>query len=135
MCFSINVQVRRLGGAYGAKISRATQTACACALACHKLRRPTRMVMSIEDNMRCVGKRPSSYIEYDVSVNDMGKIQKLEANYYANAGHTFNDTNSLQGCIYFHNCYDMSTWDVSGTDTLTDLPSNTYCRAPGWFQT
>lgn len=81
--------------------------------------------------MRAVGKRPSSHLEYDLSVNDMGKIQKLEATYWANAGHTCNDTNALQGCFFLCNAYDPSTWTVTGNDAVTDLPSNTFCRAPG----
>lgn len=81
--------------------------------------------------MRSVGKRPSSYVEYDLSVNAMGKVQKLEATYYANAGCTVNDSNAPQGCFFFHNAYDPTVWDVAGVDCVTDLPSNTYCRAPG----
>ncbi|XP_058788859.1 xanthine dehydrogenase/oxidase-like isoform X2 [Phymastichus coffea] len=128
---SINVKVRRLGGSYGAKISRATQIACACALACHLLNRPARLVMSIEDNMRMVGKRTPAYIEYDLTVDDNGKIQQLDANYWGNCGAVFNESHSMLTIFNLCNCYDPSTWNMVGYDVKTDLPSNTWCRAPG----
>lgn len=28
-------------------------------------------------------------------------------------------------------CYDYSTWTYQGFEVKTDLPSNTFCRAPG----
>ncbi|XP_058788820.1 xanthine dehydrogenase/oxidase-like [Phymastichus coffea] len=128
---SINVSVRRLGGAYGAKISRATQIACACALACHLLNRPTRLVMSIEDNMRTIGKRTSAYVEYDLTVDDDGKIQELNGNYWGNCGAAFNESHALITIHHFYNCYDNSTWNMTGFDVITDVPSNTWCRSPG----
>jgi xanthine dehydrogenase molybdopterin-binding subunit B len=60
------VQVRRLGGAYGAKISRPNQIAAACAVAANKLNRPVRLVMDLASNMRMVGKRLPYLAKYKV---------------------------------------------------------------------
>ncbi|XP_008216630.2 xanthine dehydrogenase [Nasonia vitripennis] len=128
---SINLKVRRLGGSYGCKISRSCLAACACALACHKLNRPARLVMSIEDNMRSIGKRVPAYMEYEVSTNDEGKIQQLNGTYYGNVGCSFNETHSIVAIYHFYNCYDPASWNMIGNDVKTDLPSNTWCRAPG----
>ena len=128
---SINMIVRRLGGSYGSKITRAGHAACAAALVCHLLNRPARLVMSIEDNMRMIGKRVPAYLEYDVSVNDAGMIQQLDGTYYGNVGASFNETHSLSAVTHFYNCYDPSTWNMIGKDVRTDVPSNTWCRAPG----
>ena len=65
-CCSINMQVRRIGGGFGAKITRSAQVALACALAAHKLRRPVRMVLSLETNLESIGKRDPSYCNYEV---------------------------------------------------------------------
>ncbi|XP_043603195.1 indole-3-acetaldehyde oxidase-like isoform X2 [Bombus pyrosoma] len=128
---SINIKVRRLGGGYGAKISRATHVACACALVCYKLNRPARFVMSIESNMQAIGKRYDTRQEYEVGVDDDGRIQYLNANYWSNAGCNFNEFHAPIVALHINSCYEYSTWAYKGFEVKTDLPSNTYCRAPG----
>jgi xanthine dehydrogenase molybdopterin-binding subunit B len=64
---SINIKVRRLGGGYGAKISRNALISAACALAAHKLNRPVRFVMNLETNMAAIGKRCNGTFDYQVS--------------------------------------------------------------------
>jgi xanthine dehydrogenase/oxidase len=64
---SINIKVRRLGGGYGAKISRNALISTACALAAHKLHRPVRLVMNLETNMAAIGKRYDAAFDYEVS--------------------------------------------------------------------
>lgn len=64
--FRVNVIVRRVGGAYGSKISRQCQIACAAALVSHLQGKTCRFVMSIEDNMRVVGKRVPTYCNFEV---------------------------------------------------------------------
>lgn len=129
--FRVNVQVRRLGGGYGAKISRSTQTTCACALVAHKLNRPARIVLTIEDNMRHAGKRPFFLQQYEVGVNDDGVIQYMNSHQWSTAGWSFNEFNSPFVYHHLSSCYDASTWTTAHVDIKTDTPSNTYCRAPG----
>lgn len=62
----VNVELRRCGGAFGAKITRANIVACACALAAHILQKPVRMVMTLETNMRAVGGRYLNFVQYEV---------------------------------------------------------------------
>ncbi|CAK9818034.1 Indole-3-acetaldehyde oxidase [Anthophora plagiata] len=128
---SINIQVRRLGGAYGAKISRATYVACACALVCYKLNRPARFVMTIESNMMAVGKRYDTKQEYEIGVDDNGLIQYWESKHWGNSGCNFNEFHAPLVVEHMKSCYDSSTWSSKGFEAKTDLPSNTWCRAPG----
>ncbi|EFN85872.1 Xanthine dehydrogenase/oxidase [Harpegnathos saltator] len=128
---TINISVKRIGGGYGAKISRNMQVACACALVCHKLNRPARFVLSIESNMMSAGKRCASRQEYEVGVDDNGVIQYLNSNSWSNSGCSFNELHSFIISWHLENCYTSDTWTCDGYDTRTDLPSNTYCRAPG----
>ncbi|XP_066997187.2 xanthine dehydrogenase [Anabrus simplex] len=128
---SININVRRLGGAYGAKISRATHVASACAVAAHALNRPVRFILSIEDNMKSMGKRFACACDYEVGVDDDGVIKYMDTTIYENSGFCFNESVSALTIHHFTNCYDSSTWAVKGVAVRTDLPSNTYCRAPG----
>lgn len=59
--------MRRLGGSYGGKIGRSALPAGVCALAAYIQRRPVRMVMQLESNMKWLGKRNPMYTKYDVS--------------------------------------------------------------------
>ncbi|XP_076651937.1 uncharacterized protein LOC143358591 [Halictus rubicundus] len=127
---SINIQVRRLGGGYGAKISRAGQIACACALVSYKLNRPARFIMTIESNMQTIGKRFDTRQDYEVGVDDNGRIQYLNAKVWGNAGCNFNEAHEYFTLEHMKNCYDASTWTCDGYEAKTDLPNNTYCRAP-----
>lgn len=63
----IDVHVRRLGGAYGMKISRASQSAVACALVTKLLNRPCRFIQSLTTNMRAVGKRFACAVDFEAS--------------------------------------------------------------------
>lgn len=65
---SVNICVRRCGGGYGAKLGRSAITAEVCALAAQKLNKPVRMVMQLELNMQCIGKRYPMYAKYEVRV-------------------------------------------------------------------
>ncbi|XP_023246390.1 xanthine dehydrogenase/oxidase-like [Copidosoma floridanum] len=129
---TINFRLKRVGGAYGCKITRPAHPACACALVAYKLNRPARLIMSIEDMMKSMGKRSPAYLHYDVGVNEMGKIQFSNLHYFSNEGYSFNDAVLLMEITKgLQNCYDYSTWNMIGYHLKTDLPCNTWCRAPG----
>ncbi|CAH2056999.1 unnamed protein product, partial [Iphiclides podalirius] len=61
----INVTIPRLGGGFGAKISRASMITCACALVTFLTNRPCRFVMSMQANMRMLGKRNPSTVDFE----------------------------------------------------------------------
>ena len=65
---SINVQVKRLGGAYGAKITLPTALASAATVAANKLRKPVRLWINMEDNMCMLGKRTPYLFDYQVTL-------------------------------------------------------------------
>lgn len=127
---SLNVSVRRIGGGYGGKASRAVQVACACALACHLTKRPVRLVMTIETNMAVVGKRYGVVSNYKAEVTPEGRILRLHNEFLHDAGCNSNEApDFMQG--YYGNCYNKDVWCVVSKTALTDSASNTWCRAPG----
>ncbi|XP_058053764.1 xanthine dehydrogenase/oxidase-like [Anopheles bellator] len=127
---SLNLYVRRLGGGYGSKGTRATLIACAAALAAHKTQRPVRLVLTLEANMEAIGKRYGVVSDYQVDVEKDGKITKLHNEYVHDSGSCLNE--SMGHCAqFFQNCYDNKAWKTVAKAAVTDSASNTWCRAPG----
>ncbi|EDW59395.1 uncharacterized protein AOX3 [Drosophila virilis] len=130
----VQLQVRRLGGAYGCKISRGNQVACAASLAAYKLNRPVRFVQSLESMMDVNGKRWACRSDYQFHVLATGKIVGLENDFYEDAGWNSNESPiSGESTSTAANCYDFTdaNYKVNGNAVLTDAPSSTWCRAPG----
>lgn len=127
----INLIMRRVGGAYGAKITRAGQVACACALGAHLSGRPVRFVLTIESNMTTVGKRYALVSDYEVDIDDDGKVQRLHNNFAEDFGCSPNEPIPYFTTDALANCYSDAAWTVKSQIALTDAPSHTFCRAPG----
>lgn len=64
--FRVNVEVRRLGGGFGAKLTRNSAVAAACALAAYKLGKPVRVSLDMSGNMDMIGKRTEYFTDYKV---------------------------------------------------------------------
>ncbi|XP_062550716.1 uncharacterized protein LOC134215576 [Armigeres subalbatus] len=128
---SINLTVRRLGGAYGAKSTRPAHIACACAVAAKLTQRPVRMVLSIETSMSAIGKRIGCLSEYEVDVDDTGIINRLHNTFTHDGGSTINENLAYLTSDMFKNCYRTDKWNLVGNVARTDVPSNTWCRCPG----
>ncbi|CAB3221197.1 unnamed protein product, partial [Arctia plantaginis] len=127
----IVVKVRRLGGAFGGKISRGAQVAAACALAAKKLNVPCRFILPLQTNMSMIGKRMPAQCDYEVDIDDNGKIQYLNATIVEDKGCTANEDILYFTAAGFPNCYNTETWTLRTANVLTNLPSNSFARAPG----
>ena len=129
----ITVGLRRAGGSYGAKITRGTLIACAGAVAAYKTNRPIRVILDLNTNMESVGKRNPYLANYKIGVNSDGKVQALEIMYYNNGGSTVDGTIvSMDMCLTTSdNAYYFPNFSATGTCCRTNLPANTYMRAPG----
>uniref|UniRef100_A0A182NGV4 Indole-3-acetaldehyde oxidase n=1 Tax=Anopheles dirus TaxID=7168 RepID=A0A182NGV4_9DIPT len=128
---TLNLFVRRVGGAYGAKLTRATQIACACAVAAHRTRVPVRMILPLETAMAGSGKRCGSVSEYEASFDAAGRISRLSHTYIHDAGASLNAMLGAMTSDLFKNCYRTDVWKLRGKIARTDCPPNTWARAPG----
>lgn len=131
---SINMQVKRLGGGFGCKITRSSLVAGACALAAYKLNRPVKIVLDLETNMECIGKRSAALSFYEVGFDEEGKIQELKISVYNDVGSSFNDPASMLIPSGLQNTYDFSTWKIDIYTVLTDNASSAWMRAPGTIE-
>lgn len=129
----MNIKVKRLGGAFGAKIMRNGVVSCAVALAAYKLRKPVKMRMSLEKNMRVIGKRYPLYVQYDAGVNAKGVIQYLNAKLYSDFGVGGNEPVDSMLVDMFQNCYISDTWSFSTYVVNTETHANCWTRAPGTY--
>lgn len=127
----INMQVRRVGGGYGGKISRSTHISCATAVAAFLLNRPVRFVMTLEQNMTIIGKRYSCFNDYELEVDANGVIQKLSNDFIQDYGCSPNEPVHFNSSALFKNCYDFKYWNINPKAVINEAPSNTWCRAPG----
>ncbi|XP_067656035.1 uncharacterized protein [Haliotis asinina] len=127
----INVTVRRLGGSYGSKITRATLPACAASLAAHILRRPVRLAMNFHTNMKTIGKRFPYLADYTVGVNNDGKLNGIQLTVNADCGSSPNDNGFVIFGPCMDNAYFCPTWDFKAVLLKTNLPANTATRSPG----
>ncbi|XP_053662777.1 xanthine dehydrogenase/oxidase-like [Anopheles marshallii] len=128
---SLNFTIRRLGGSYGGKLTRAGQIAGACALAALLTKRPVRFVMTMESNVETIGKRCGCFSSYQVNVDNEGNIKQLSNNFLQDYGSSRNDDVLTFTNDAFNLSYNSSTWTFKGKPILTDAPSNTFARAPG----
>jgi len=130
----VNVIVRRLGGAYGGKISRATHVAAACAIAASALNKPVRIQLDLATNMTMVGGRLPYYCKYKAGVDEKGLLLAVDMSIYSDCGHNFNEGTAFFAASFAKNCYSSKSWKLRPYLIKTDTPSNTYCRAPGTTQ-
>jgi len=130
----ITVDVKRVGGAYGGKITRASWTAIASAFAAYKLNQPVRLVLDLNTNMNLIGKRHAFEARYKMGFKNDGTIMALDVSFYANGGSklSFNGPADMFPCLAAcDNCYNIPNYRGMGYLCRTNTPTNTSCRAPG----
>ncbi|XP_031636493.1 xanthine dehydrogenase-like [Contarinia nasturtii] len=130
---------KRCGGGYGAKVTRVSQVACACAVACHLLRMPVRFVMNIESNMTIMGKRYGCAVEYDLKIDSAtGRLTELKPLAVTlDFGYSMNDDTSgfMLHCMMSLGYAHAREWLMNINRLKTDAPSATWARSPGTTET
>jgi xanthine dehydrogenase large subunit len=104
---AVTVEVRRMGGAFGGKESQATIIAGIAAVLAWKARRPVKLRLPREDDMRATGKRHPFLIRYDVGFDPDGRILALDLTLAANAGNVADHTPAVltRALCHADNCY------------------------------
>ncbi|OJK04181.1 hypothetical protein ASPACDRAFT_75671 [Aspergillus aculeatus ATCC 16872] len=126
-------RVKRLGGGFGGKETRSIQLAGICATAAAKLKRPVRCMLNRDEDIITSGQRHPFYCRWKVAVDGEGKLLALDADVYANGGHTQDlsgavverSLSHIDGVYRFPNVY------VRGHICKTNTVSNTAFRGFG----
>ena len=130
---NIEVDVLRLGGAFGGKEDQATHWASMSALAAYKLNKPVKLVLNRMDDIRMTGKRHPYSSDYKIGLTSEGKILAFESTYFQNAGAFADLSPAILDRTLFHatNSYYIPNVKTTGISCKTNLPPNTAFRGFG----
>lgn len=81
-------RVKRMGGGFGGKESKASTVALPAAFAASRLNRPIRCMLDRDEDMLISGTRHPFYIKYKTAFDDNGKILASEVYIYNNCGYS-----------------------------------------------
>jgi xanthine dehydrogenase large subunit len=130
---AVTAEVRRMGGAFGGKESQATIIAGIAALLAWKTRRPVKLRLPRDDDMRATGKRHPFLFRYDVGFDGDGRVLALELILAANGGHVADHTPAVvtRALCHADNCYWLPSVRFTGLPCKTNTVSNTAFRGYG----
>jgi len=126
-------EVPRMGGAFGGKESQATPFACLAALGAVIHRRPVRLWLNRDEDMRITGKRHPFQTRYEAGFDGAGRLIALRADVIADGGWSIDLTGPIVDRALFHldNAYFIESLHFTGRAARTNLPSNTAFRGFG----
>jgi len=129
----IEIEVQRLGGAFGGKEDQATHWAVMAAMGATLLKRPVKLVLPRGDDLRMTGKRHPYSTDYRLGLNADGKFVAFEATYYQNSGAAADLSTSVLERTLFHstNSYYIPNVRATGMCCRTNLPPFTAFRGFG----
>jgi len=129
----VEVEVRRLGGAFGGKETQGNHYAAWAALLAKATNRPVKIHLSRNDDQLTTGKRHPFLSNYSVGFDDAGIINTLDVEMNCDGGSSNDLTNAILARALFHidNSYFIPNLRVIGKAYKTNLPSNTAFRGFG----
>ncbi|XP_050457296.1 xanthine dehydrogenase isoform X2 [Cataglyphis hispanica] len=129
----VNVRVKRIGGGFGGKESRAALLAIPVAFAAHRLQKPVRCMLDRDEDMMISGTRHPFLFKYKVGFNNDGLIKVAKVHIYNNAGYSHDLSIAVleRAMFHFENSYKIPVSEVYGYVCKTNLPSNTAFRGFG----
>ena len=129
----IEVDVTRLGGAFGGKEDQATGVAVMAALAAYQLDRPVKITLQRGDDMRMTGKRHPYSSDFKIGLTKDLRIRAFQAVLYQNGGAAADLSPAIMERTLFHstNAYFIPNTEVTVHSCKTNLPPNTAFRGFG----
>ncbi len=129
----VEVDVLRIGGAFGGKEYQATCWAVLAALGSYKTNRPVKLILNRQEDIRLTGKRHPYSSDYKIGLNKKGKIICYEVTFYQNAGAAADLSPAIMERTLFHctNSYYIPNVKATCISCKTNLPPNTAFRGFG----
>ncbi|XP_078085384.1 aldehyde oxidase 1-like isoform X2 [Mustelus asterias] len=129
----VTVRVKRIGGAFGGKVAKASKIAAIAAVAAHKTGCSVRCVLERGEDMLISGGRHPFLGRYKVGYMTDGRIIAVELTCYCNGGNDLDATLEIleQALLNMDSGYYIPHLHLTGFACKTNLPSNTAFRAFG----
>ncbi|MFZ4398602.1 MAG: xanthine dehydrogenase molybdopterin binding subunit [Bacteroidales bacterium] len=129
----VEVEIRRLGGAFGGKETQGNHTAAWAALLAFHTKCPVKIHLFRDDDQLMTGKRHRFSSDYEIGFNDDGKITAYKVTLNADAGATADLSMAIleRAVLHADNSYYIPDISVIGMAWKTNLPSNTAFRGFG----
>ncbi len=129
----VEVDVLRIGGGFGGKEDQATTWAAMTGLAAFKLKKPVKLILPRQEDMRVTGKRHPYSSDFKIGLMKDGKIIGYEVTFYQNAGASADLSPAILERTLFHctNSYYIPNVKATAISCKTNLPPNTAFRGFG----
>jgi len=129
----VEVEVRRMGGAFGGKETQANHVAAWSALLANATGKPVKIHLTRDEDQIMAGKRHRTKNSYKVGFSKEGKLHALDVEIHIDAGSSSDLTMAILERALFHidNAYFIPNLRVVGNSWKTNLPSNTAFRGFG----
>lgn len=130
---AIEVEVPRLGGAFGGKEEQAKPWALLAALGAYLLQAPVKLTLTRQEDMRWTGKRHPYRACYRLAADCEGKLLAYEVQFLQDGGAVADLSTAILERTLFHatNAYAIPHVDVKAVSCRTHHPSNTAFRGFG----
>jgi xanthine dehydrogenase large subunit len=129
----VEVNVSRIGGAFGGKESQGTAWAVMAALAAFRVGKAVKLVLNRHDDMRMTGKRHPYASDFRIGLSKDYAIKAYEVCLYQNAGAFADLSPAVLERTLFHatNSYFIPNVRATAYSGRTNLPPNTAMRGFG----
>uniref|UniRef100_A0A3P8YGP2 Aldehyde oxidase 6 n=1 Tax=Esox lucius TaxID=8010 RepID=A0A3P8YGP2_ESOLU len=129
----VSCHVKRVGGAFGGKVTKTSAIACITSVAAWRSGRAVRCVLERGEDMLITGARHPVLGRYKVGFMNDGKIIAADLHYYANSGNTADESVLVVEKVLLHldNAYNVPNLRGHSVACKTNLPSNTAFRGFG----
>ncbi len=129
----VEVEVRRMGGAFGGKETQANHFAAWSALLANATGRPVKINLNRDEDQIITGKRHNTLSNYKAGFDKNGKIIVVDIDLNLDAGCTTDLSMAIMERAMFHvdNAYFIPNLRVVGNTWKTNKPSNTAFRGFG----
>ncbi len=125
--------VKRMGGGFGGKESQAGPIAAYAALVAQKLKKPARLILTKDEDMKITGKRHPFQNEYEVAFDDDGKILGVKVLLQSDGGAYADLSASIldRAMFHFDGVYYLENVHIDAVCYRTNNHSNTAFRGFG----